>query len=241
MTQDPSPTPSTPQHVAIIMDGNGRWARERGLPRTMGHKQGAEAVRRVVEAAAENNIPYLTLYGFSTENWSRPADEIGELMGLLRHYLRAEAAELHKKNVRMKIAGFRHRLSPDIVDMIDNIEKLTAGNTRITVTIALDYGGRQDIAQAARKAAAQGEISEESIARNLMTAPLPDVDLMIRTSGELRVSNFLLWQAAYAEFVFTNTLWPDFNKAELESALSEFSKRQRRFGGVSPQQQQSAG
>ncbi len=215
------------------MDGNGRWAKARGLPRTLGHKQGAEAVRRVVEAVAEAKVPFLTLYGFSTENWSRPEDEISELMKLLRVYLRSEAAELHKNNVKLKVIGFRHRLSDDIVEMIDNVERLTENNTAITVTIALDYGGRQDIVEAARKLAESGTpVTEQNFSAALMTGGMPDVDLMIRSSGEQRISNFLLWQSAYAEFVFSDTLWPDFGKTEIDAALAVFATRQRRFGGV---------
>lgn len=226
-----------PRHIAVIMDGNGRWAKARGLPRTLGHKQGAEAVRRVVEAVAQAKVPFLTLYGFSTENWTRPKDEISELMKLLRVYLRSEAAELHKNNVKLKVIGFRHRLSDDIVEMIENVERLTENNTAITVTIALDYGGRQDIVEAARNLAAAGtDITEQSMSAALMTGGMPEVDLMVRSSGELRISNFLLWQSAYAEFVFMDTLWPDFGKSEIDAALAEFSKRQRRFGGVAKQE-----
>lgn len=234
----PSPLPPPPAHVAIIMDGNGRWAKSRGLPRIAGHRRGAEAVRRTVTAAAEFGITYLTLFGFSSENWKRPTDEIDDLMGLLRHYLRGEIAELHSRGVRIRVIGERSRLPADVVNLIDNSEALTASNSGLCLTIALSYGGRAEITHAARviaeavKAGRLGldAVNEESFARYLFTASMPDPDLVIRTSGEQRISNFLLWQTAYSELVFTSTLWPDFGKADLEKALRDFHGRERRYG-----------
>jgi undecaprenyl diphosphate synthase len=230
--------PAPPVHVAIIMDGNGRWAKARGLPRIAGHRRGAESVRRAVVAAAELGISYLTLFGFSSENWKRPHDEISDLMGLLRHYLRGEIAELHKQGVRVVVIGDRARLAPDIVTLIDNAETLTGGNTRLTLIVALSYGGRDDIVQATRRLAddvAAGrlqskDIDETSLSGSLFTAGIPDPDLLIRTSGEQRISNFLLWQLAYTELVFIDTLWPDFGRADLERAISDFHGRERRYG-----------
>ena len=227
-----------PAHVAIIMDGNGRWARARGLPRTVGHHRGVEAVRRTVEAAADLGIGYLTLFGFSTENWGRPEDEVSELMGLLRKYLRSEVAELHRNGVRLQVIGDRSRLQPDIVDLIDNAEQVTRDNTTLRLTVALSYGARQEITAAARRlaeAVRDGELpldrlDEAALAERLFTNGMPDPDLVIRTSGEKRISNFLLWQAAYAELVFVDTLWPDFNRDHLEMAIGEFQRRDRRYG-----------
>jgi undecaprenyl diphosphate synthase len=229
---------SIPRHIAIIMDGNGRWAQARGLPRIAGHGHGAEAARRAVIAAAELGVPYLTLFGFSSENWKRPSAEIQDLMGLLRHYLRGEIAELHRNGVRLNVIGDLHRLDPDITGLIGDAEAMTRENTRITVTIALSYGGRAEIVAAVRAIAQQvagGSLLPEAIdevcfARHLFTAHLPDPDLLIRTSGEQRISNFLLWQSAYSEFVFTKTLWPDFSKRDLEEAIDEFRGRERRYG-----------
>jgi undecaprenyl diphosphate synthase len=231
-------SPAPPAHVAIIMDGNGRWAKSRGLPRIAGHRRGAEFVRRAITASAELGISYLTLFGFSSENWKRPTDEVNDLMGLLRHYLRGEIAELHQQGVRMKVIGDRARLAPDIVTLIDNAEKLTAGNKRLTLIVALSYGGRDDIVQASRKLAedvAAGriqakDIDETRLSSSLFTADIPDPDLLIRTSGEQRISNFLLWQLAYTELVFTDTLWPDFGRADLEKAISDYHGRERRYG-----------
>jgi undecaprenyl diphosphate synthase len=227
-----------PRHIAIIMDGNGRWAKARGLPRLAGHRRGAEAVRRTLVAAGEFGIRYLTLFGFSSENWKRPHAEVDDLMGLLRHYLRGEIAELHKNGVRLRVIGDRRRLSADIVAMIENAEALTRANPGVNLTVALSYGGRAEIVaatQAIAAAAAAGElmpeaIDEQVIAARLFTADLPDPDLLIRTSGEQRISNFLLWQCAYAEFVFTQTLWPDFGRADLEQAIVEYGGRDRRYG-----------
>jgi undecaprenyl diphosphate synthase len=227
-----------PRHIAIIMDGNGRWAQSRGLPRIAGHRRGAEAVRRTLTAATELGIPYLTLFGFSSENWKRPLAEIDDLMGLLRHYLRGEIAELHRNGVRLRVIGEVGRLSADIITLIDNAEALTRDNRAINLTIALSYGGRAEIAAAARAIAAKVEsgtlpldaIDEDQIAAHLFTTDLPDPDLLIRTSGEQRISNFLLWQCAYAELVFTKTLWPDFGRADLEQAIADYSGRERRYG-----------
>ncbi|MBV9523429.1 MAG: isoprenyl transferase [Alphaproteobacteria bacterium] len=232
------PVPAPPVHVAIIMDGNGRWATSRGLPRVAGHRRGADAVRRTVKAAGELGISYLTLFGFSSENWKRPLAEIDDLMGLLRHYLRGEIAELHRNGVRLRIIGQRARLAPDIVTLIENGENLTRGNSGLNLTVALSYGGRDEIALAARAIARRveaGELDLEAIdeacfASHLLTAGIPDPDLVIRTSGEQRISNFLLWQAAYAEFIFTDTLWPDFAKSDLERAVEDFHGRERRYG-----------
>ena len=230
--------PAPPAHVAIIMDGNGRWAKSRALPRIAGHRRGAESVRRAIVAAVELGISYLTLFGFSSENWKRPSDEVNDLMGLLRHYLRGEIAELHQQGVRLVVIGDRARLAPDIVTLIDNAEQLTRGNTKLTLIVALSYGGRDDVVQAARKLAedvAAGRISSKDIdetrlSDSLFTAGIPDPDLLIRTSGEQRISNFLLWQLAYTELVFVDTLWPDFGRADLEKAINDFHGRERRFG-----------
>ena len=231
----------TPKHVAIIMDGNGRWARSRGLPRTAGHKQGAEAARRVVKSAADLGVQYITLFGFSTENWNRPEAEIKELMQLLRYYLRSETANLHKQGARLRIIGDRDALDDDIVKLIENAESLTLDNNKITVVIALNYGGRQDIVAAAKAMALEfGErlerignsALEDVFSSYLMTADIPDPDLLIRTSGEQRISNFLLWQCAYAEFVYTPVLWPDFGQDDLQKALDDYAARDRRFGAL---------
>ena len=237
MSATPTPRP-VPRHIAIIMDGNGRWAQARGLPRIAGHRHGAEAARRAVTAAAELGVPYLTLFGFSSENWRRPSGEIHDLMGLLRHYLRGEIAELHRNGVRLRVIGELGRLDPDIIEMIERAEAMTRDNARITVTIALSYGGRAEIVAAVRAIAqrvqsgslAAAAIDEDCFTRYLFTADLPDPDLLIRTSGEQRISNFLLWQSAYSEFVFTKTLWPDFSKRDLEEAIDEFCGRDRRYG-----------
>ncbi len=229
---------SLPRHIAIIMDGNGRWAKARGLPRIAGHRRGAEAVRRTVAAASELGIPYLTLFGFSSENWKRPSTEIHDLMALLRHYLCGEIVELHRSGVRLKVIGQLVRLAPDILSLIEHAENLTRDNARITVTVALSYGGRAEIVAAVRAIAAQAAsgslaveaIDEVCLARHLSTADIPDPDLLIRTSGEQRISNFLLWQCAYSELVFTKTLWPDFSKSDLEQAIDDYCGRERRYG-----------
>ncbi|RJF87438.1 isoprenyl transferase [Oleomonas cavernae] len=227
-----------PRHVAVIMDGNGRWAKARLLPRIIGHQRGSDAVRRVVEAAADFGIEYLTLYAFSSENWKRPMDEVGDLMGLLRLYLRRDLAELHANGVRLKVIGDRQRLPADLMGLIEQAETQTRANQRLTVTLAISYGGQDEIVNAARRLAqeaAAGQLDPATIDCNLFasrleTAGIPDPDLVIRTSGEKRLSNFLLWQAAYAEFVFVDTLWPDFGRDELMSAIREFQARDRRFG-----------
>ncbi len=229
-----------PVHVAIIMDGNGRWAQARGYPRVMGHKQGAEAVRRTIKAAKELGIRYLTLYGFSLENWKRPATEIADLMSLLRLYLRQEISELHREGVRIRFIGERERLEPEIVSLIEMAEQKTKANTQLDLIVALSYGSRQEITAAAKRIAIEalaGEIDpstvdEQAISSRLFTADVPDPDLIIRTSGEKRISNFLLWQAAYAELVFTDVLWPDFSREELENSIQEFARRERRYGAT---------
>jgi undecaprenyl diphosphate synthase len=230
--------PAPPVHVAIIMDGNGRWAKARGMPRLVGHKRGVESVRDAVKSAQALGVRYLTLYGFSSENWRRPEAEVKDLMGLLRLYLRSEIAELHREGVRLRIIGQRSRLSDDIRALIDNGERLTEGNHTLTLTIALSYGGRDEIAYAAKRIAEAvragtldpEEVDEETFARHLFTSDMPDPDLLIRTSGEKRISNFLLWQCAYAELVFIDKHWPDFSRDDLESAIREYHGRERRFG-----------
>ena len=229
------------RHVAIIMDGNGRWAAERGLPRAMGHRKGVEAVRRTVKAAIELNISYLTIYSFSSENWSRPADEITELMALMKRFIRQDLAELHQNNVRIRVIGERQHVDPELMALIDEACDLTALNTSLTLVIAFNYGSRNEIVQAARRlgeqvasgAIAASAITQEALTANLDTAGIPDPDLLIRTSGELRISNFLLWQLAYTEFVFLDAYWPEFGRDHLESAIAEFRARDRRFGGLS--------
>lgn len=229
------------QHVAVIMDGNGRWAAERGLPRTLGHSEGVEAVRRTVKAALELSIPYLTIYSFSSENWSRPLEEVNFLMGLMKRFIRRDLAELHNANVRIETIGERDRVEPELLKLIDEAKDLTRGNSRLTLVIAFNYGSRNEIARAAGRLARQAvdgkihpdEIDAECLSRELDTADIPDPDLLIRTSGEIRLSNFLLWQAAYAEFVFLDTYWPDFGRADLEAAIAEYYARERRYGGLS--------
>ena len=229
-----------PAHIAIIMDGNGRWAKARGLPRSVGHNHGAEAVRRTVKAAVANGIQYLTLFGFSSENWKRPRAEVNDLMGLLRFYLRREIDELDGNGVRLQVIGERARLGADIVQLIAESEARTAGNRKLCLTIALSYGGRAelvDAAQRAMQAALSGELTpaemtEAHFGRFLSTAGTPDPDLLIRTSGEKRISNFLLWQCAYAEFVFIEKHWPDFDADDLKAAIDEFRGRTRRYGAA---------
>ncbi|WP_214652426.1 polyprenyl diphosphate synthase [Novosphingobium jiangmenense] len=213
------------------MDGNGRWAKKRFMPRAFGHKRGVDTVRDIARAARDMGLEALTLYAFSSENWKRPADEIADLMGLLRAFIRNDLAELVSNNTRLKIIGDYQVLAPDIVDLIEDAMARTAGNTGTTLAIALNYGSQQEIARAAAKAAAKGEITPEAIEAELDTACLPPLDLLIRTSGEIRLSNFLLWQAAYAEMWFTEVLWPDFTAAHLREALEQFGARERRFGG----------
>ncbi len=232
---DPLPPPA---HVAIIMDGNGRWAQARGLPRIAGHRAGARAVRRTIEAALAHGVRWLTLYAFSSENWRRPQDEVSDLTALLRHYLKSEIAELAENGVRLRMIGEAARFAEDIQASLRDAERVTAGNARLNLTIALSYGGRAEIIAAARRiaeAAARGEIDparldEAGFASQLFTAGMPDPDLIIRTSGERRLSNFLLWQAAYAELVFLNVLWPDFSADHFAEALTDYASRERRFG-----------
>lgn len=231
--------PRIPRHLAIIMDGNGRWAKARGLPRAAGHRQGAEAARKVLRAAGEAGVECLTLYAFSSENWRRPQDEINDLMGLLRFYISRELEALHSEGVRLKIIGDHKAFQPDVAKMIDKAVSRTAGNRRMTVAIALNYGSRAELVQAARRLAERVEagemraadVDEARIEACLDTAELPPLDLLIRTSGEQRLSNFLLWQAAYAELLFVDTLWPDFDGDALRAALADYAGRDRRFGG----------
>lgn len=229
-----------PNHVAIIMDGNGRWATYRTLPRLEGHRRGVEALRKTVRAALDLRIRYLTVYSFSLENWARPQDEIFGLMALLKRFIRNDLAELRENGVRVRVLGQREGLSADVLSLLDEAEETTRRNSRLTLVIAFNYGGRQEIAAAARALAervaageiASSEIDADLLGRFLSLPDVPDPDLVIRTSGEMRVSNFLLWQAAYAEYVFLPVLWPDFDRAALETALREFARRERRFGGV---------
>lgn len=231
-------SPPPPIHVAIIMDGNGRWATQRGLPRVAGHRAGVEAVRRAVRTAGEVGLQWLTLYAFSSENWRRPLSEIIDLTGLLRHFLRMEIADLHSKGVRLHFIGDRTKFDPGIQSDIAQAEKTTNINAGLNLVIALSYGGRAEIVAAARKTAEDiiagrlqiEALDEATFAERLSTAEIPDPDLIIRTSGEKRLSNFLLWQGAYAELLFVDTLWPDFGPAEFTAALAEFARRNRRFG-----------
>ncbi len=228
-------TATVPRHVAIIMDGNGRWAKARHLPRVAGHRAGVEAVRRVTRAARAMGIEALTLYAFSSENWRRPEGEIGDLMGLLRLFIRSDIGELVRDNVRLRVIGDHSRFSPDVVALVDDAVARTAANTGPLLVIALNYGAQAELAAAARRAAAKlpaEAIDEAAIEAELETRDLPPLDLVIRTSGEQRLSNFLLWQAAYAELLFVDTLWPDYDAAALAAAVSEFGRRQRRYGGL---------
>ncbi len=213
------------------MDGNGRWAKKRHLPRALGHKKGVEVVRNIVRAAGDLGLEALSLYAFSSENWKRPEDEINDLMGLLRAFIKSDINEFAANDVRLKIIGDYKALAPDIVALIEDAIARTAHNRRTTLAVALNYGSQDEIVRAATAAAAQGAITADAIAAHLDTADLPPLDLLIRTSGEQRLSNFMLWQAAYAEFWFTDTLWPDFTKEELARALQEFAGRERRYGG----------
>lgn len=223
-----------PQHIAIIMDGNGRWAKSRRLPRLAGHRAGAEAVKRTIEAANKLGIKFITLYAFSTENWVRPQDEIDGLMDLLCKTLDTYTDEAQKKNYRLLVSGSREKLPPMVLEKIDKAVTGTAQNTGLTVNLALNYGARQEIVHAVNTLLAQGkkEISVDDLSARLYQPTIPDPELIIRTSGEERLSNFLLWQAAYSEFYFTPVLWPDFNESELQKALDEYAHRTRRFGGV---------
>ena len=231
---------SPPRHVAIIMDGNGRWAKARGLPRALGHKEGVEALRRAVEASRELGLTHLSVYAFSTENWNRPQTEIDALFDLLRVFVRRDLARLHKDGVRIRIVGSREGLSEDILSLIDEAMEKTKDNTRLTLNIAFNYGGRGEIVAAMREMARKVEagqlkpdqIDEAMVSRMVWTAESPDPDLVIRTSGELRLSNFLLWSGAYAELMFMDLWWPDFNRESLEKAIDAYRRRDRRFGGL---------
>ena len=233
---------TTPEHVAIIMDGNGRWAKARSLPRVAGHRAGVEALRKTVRAAADMGIAWLTVYAFSSENWSRPKSEVSDLMGLLKLFIRRDLAELHQSGVKVKVIGEREGLAPDIAALLEEAESLTAANSALNLVIAFNYGGRDEIVRAARRiadAAARGDlpgdaVTPEIFARYLDTAGIPDPDLVIRTSGEQRMSNFLPWQSAYSELVFLPCYWPDFTREHLAEALRQYTARERRFGGVLP-------
>jgi undecaprenyl diphosphate synthase len=234
------PASGVPTHVAIIMDGNGRWAKARGLPRIEGHRRGVEAVRRAVRSAIEFGLPFLTIYSFSSENWSRPAEEVSDLMGLLKRFIRNDLADLHRNNVRIRIIGQRRNLSADITALLTEAEDLTLANTGLTLVVAFNYGARQEIVEAARRLVADAiagkigaaEIDESALASRLDTSGIPDPDLIIRTSGEQRLSNFLLWQSAYAELVFLPIHWPDFDNTAFLSAIAAYAARERRFGGT---------
>lgn len=226
--------PATPRHVAIIMDGNGRWAKARHLPRVAGHRKGIETVRTVSRAARSLGIEVLTLYAFSSENWRRPAEEISDLMGLLRHFIKSDLDELAHEGVRLRVIGDHTAFAPDLVDLIDGALARTASNTGSTLVIGLNYGSRDEIVRAARKLAGldPAHIDAAAVEAALDTGDLPPVDLLIRTSGEHRLSNFMLWQAAYAELLFVDTLWPDFGADALADAVAAFHRRERRFGGL---------
>jgi undecaprenyl diphosphate synthase len=233
------PDGQTPRHVAIIMDGNGRWAQARGLPRTEGHRRGVEALRRTVRAASDLGISYLTIFSFSTENWRRPAMEVSFLIALFKRFVRNDLAELHAANVRVRMIGDRASTPSDIVELITQAEELTRGNTALTLVIAFNYGSRDEVVRATNRLIAArlasgdtGPVTSDDLSMHLDTSDMPDPDLVIRTSGELRLSNFLMWQSAYAEFVFTPVLWPDFDHQALEAAIDEFRMRDRRFGGL---------
>lgn len=234
---------SIPEHVAIIMDGNGRWAKQRGLPRVMGHKRGVEAVREVVRASADYGIRYLTLFAFSSENWRRPEAEINDLLGLLKAFIRRDLADLHRSNVRVRVIGERTNLAPDIKSLLTEAEETTRNNTALTLVIAFNYGSRDEIARAVTSLAhdvangllSPSDITPDAISARLDTAGIPDPDLIIRTSGEERLSNFLLWQAAYSELVFVPDFWPDFDRQHFMAALEQYRLRDRRFGGLTAQ------
>lgn len=226
-----------PQHIAIIMDGNGRWALERGLTRAEGHRRGAQTIEKIVQACYDRNVRHLTLYAFSEENWSRPSEEVLSLMQLLRHFLASKRKELVEKRIRFRTIGDIDRLAPEVRDELYETAKATAGGDRMTLIVALSYGSRQELIRAYNALIRKGatEATQEAIERELDTAGIPDPDLLIRTSGEYRISNFLLWQIAYTEFYFTDTLWPDFGEQELDKAIASFARRERRFGMTSEQ------
>ncbi|MFV0297271.1 MAG: isoprenyl transferase [Hyphomicrobiaceae bacterium] len=229
-----------PAHVAIIMDGNGRWAKQRGFPRAEGHRRGVEAVRRTVDAAPGLGIKVLTLFSFSSENWNRPATEVDDLMGLIKRFIRTDLKRLHANNVRVRVIGGTDRVESGLVEMIREAETLTAANTALDLVIAFNYGARAEITHAVRQIAQQvhdgvldvAAIDEETVSNALYTSGIPDPELLLRTSGEVRLSNFLLWQCAYTEFVFVNVFWPEFDRAQLEDAINIYRRRQRRFGGL---------
>jgi undecaprenyl diphosphate synthase len=227
-----SATEPRARHVAIIMDGNGRWAKKRHLPRVAGHRAGVEAVRKIVRAAGDLGLEALTLYAFSSENWKRPEEEVSDLMGLMKRFILSDLDEFAANDVRLKVIGNWRALAPDVVGLIEEALARTAGNKRTTLAVALNYGAQDELVRAARAAAGEGAITAEAIEAHLDTADLPPLDLLIRTSGEVRLSNFLLWQAAYAELYFTDCLWPDFEPADLAAALDQFARRERRFGGL---------
>ena len=235
---------SIPRHIAIIMDGNGRWAKARGLPRTAGHKAGVDSLREVIRAAGKMDIPFLTLFAFSSENWSRPRSEVTDLMGLLKLFIRRDLADLHRENVRVRIIGERQDLAKDIRSLLEEAETLTVRNTGLTLVIAFNYGSRNEITRAVQRLVADvasgviahENITPEAISVRLDTADIPDPDLIIRTSGEMRLSNFLLWQAAYSEFMFLPCYWPDFRPSHLAEAIETFQMSERRFGGVAAQE-----
>jgi undecaprenyl diphosphate synthase len=249
MSSQPAPGPvsqpgscdATPRHVAIIMDGNGRWAKARGLPRGAGHERGVEALRRTVEAAGDMGIRYLTVFSFSTENWRRPAGEVNALFGLLRAYVRRDLERLKRDGVRVRVAGSRENLPDDLRELVDRAEHETCDNVRFHLTVAFNYGGREEIVRAVQSIASEvasgrlmpQQITENRFSNSLDTSELPDPDLLIRTSGERRLSNFLLWQCAYSELVFTDVLWPDFGAEALAKAVTEYAQRERRYGAVS--------
>jgi undecaprenyl diphosphate synthase len=240
LSQQPSAqNGNVPVHVAIIMDGNGRWAKQRGLPRLEGHRVGVDRIQRVLETLGTQGVKYVTLYAFSTENWNRPPDEVAGLLEILQDALQRQALALHENNVRIFHIGKLDRLSAGLQEAVDHVQELTSNNTGINLNVAFDYGGRDEILEAVRRILRDGipaeRLDQEMFSRYLYTAHCPDPDLIIRTGGEQRISNFLLWQSAYSEYYYTPTLWPDLDSAELEQVLESFSSRQRRFGRVSPE------
>lgn len=245
---DPQPAPDGPRHVALIMDGNGRWAQARGLPRAMGHREGVQALKRTVQAAPALGIRCLTVFGFSTENWRRPAEEVSDLMGLVRSYVASDLKRLEREGVRVRILGRRAGLPADIAEIVERTEASTAHNDKFLLQVAFNYGGRADIVDAAQKYAdrvrageATGPLDEATLGQGLSTAGGPPVDVIVRTSGEQRLSNFLLWEAAYAELVFQNVLWPDYGPEALADVVEQYRNRDRRFGGLSPAPALAAG
>lgn len=232
--------PRVPNHVAVIMDGNGRWAQARGLPRTEGHRRGMDTVKRIIRHASKRGVRYLTLYSFSSENWRRPAEEVGFLMGLLKFFIRRDLAELHSENTRIRVIGEREGLSSDVAGLLDEAEHVTRNNTGLTVVIAFNYGSRNEIVRGVKALAARvvagdmkiDDIDSDAISATLFTVDIPDPDLVVRTSGEQRLSNFLMWQTAYSELVFSPVLWPDFDEAAFDATIEEFRGRERRFGGL---------